>query len=240
MAELKAIFWDMDGTMVNSEPLWEIATLEMSERMGKRMTLAQRERTIGGSFHNTYLVCCEITGTEPTPEGEKEQFAIMRDRMVELLSQELEPFPGVRELLGELRDRGIPMFVTTNTPRDIAAGAIKGIGEQYFTDSVCGDEVPNGKPAPDMYLEASRRAGARPDQCLVFEDSANGMKAAAAAGCVLIGIPEHADVPVPEQATLLATLVHPEAKEIDYGHRGFEGIHADDVIGWFEKITSEK
>ncbi|MDO4910702.1 MAG: HAD family phosphatase [Corynebacterium sp.] len=239
MAELKAIFWDMDGTMVDSEPLWAIATFEMSERLGKRLTLEERELTVGGSFNNTYNVCCRIAGVEPTAEGEQEQYEIMRDRMIELLSEQLEPFAGVRNLLGELKERGIPMFVTTNTPRAIAAGAIKGIGEEFFTDSVCGDEVPKGKPAPDMYLEAARRVGADPSECLVFEDSATGMRAAHDAGCVLIGLPAHAEVEVPEGTTLLASLLNPEATEIDYEHAGFDGVHADDVLNWFEQVSNK-
>ncbi|MGP6173185.1 HAD family hydrolase [Corynebacterium sp. A21] len=224
---LKAIFWDMDGTMVDSEPLWGEATFELSEALGRRLTPQLRESTVGGSFPNTLSVCALHAGVELHEEDYPRYRRKMFDRMAELFSDNLTPNPGVRELLGELKRQEIPMLVTTNTERELADSCIDAVGRHFFCDSVTGDEVPAPKPAPDMYLEAARRVGADPAHCLVFEDSFAGMSGAIAAGCKVIGLPEDPRGPVPEGVTLLRSL---------HGTNSFQGVTAAHVHDWFDRI----
>lgn len=224
---LKAIFWDMDGTMVDSEPLWGEATFELSEALGRRLTPQLRESTVGGSFPNTLSVCALHAGVELSDEDYPRYRRKMFDRMAQLLSDNLTTNPGVRELLGDLKRQEIPMLVTTNTERELADSCIDAVGRHFFWDSVTGDEVPAPKPAPDMYLEAARRVGADPAQCLVFEDSFAGMSGAVAAGCKVIGLPEDPRGPVPEGVTLLSSL---------HGSNSFQGVTAANVHHWFDQI----
>lgn len=230
---MRAIFWDMDGTLVDSEPLWEIATFELSERLGKRITPEQREQTMGGSFLNTLRICAEHAGVEVTEELIASEFSFMCHRMVELLSKELEPFAGVRELLTQLKERGIKSYITTNTPRIIADGAIDGIGRDLFAGSVCGDEVEHPKPAPDIYVRAAQLAGIAPQDCLVFEDSPTGMRAAVAAGCRVIGLPAHKDIAVPEGVQLFTDL----AGQKPFNH-SYIGLGVEDLYRWFNSFSS--
>lgn len=224
---LKAIFWDMDGTMVDSEPLWGEATYELSEQLGRRLTPELRETTVGGSFPNTLRVCAQHAGVELNEADYPRYRRQMFDRVAELFAGQLRPNPGVRELLADLRGENIPMLVTTNTERELADPSIAAVGTQFFDGSISGDEVAYPKPAPDMYLVAARRVGADPADCLVFEDSFAGMSGAVAAGCQVIGLPESSDQPVPEGVTLLRSL---------HGTNSFQGATAADVRTWFDRI----
>ncbi|AGF72484.1 HAD family hydrolase [Corynebacterium halotolerans] len=225
---LTAIFWDMDGTLVDTEPLWGTATYELSELLGRRLTPELRDTTVGGSFPNTLQVCAAHAGVELTDEDYPRYRRHLFDRMAQLLDAHLTPNPGVPELLADLHAREVPMLVTTNTERELADPSIEAVGRRFFVDSIAGDEVAHPKPAPDMYLEAVRRVGAHPTECLVFEDSTAGMTAAAMAGCRVIGLPADPDTPVPAGVTALRDLQESAS---------LAGVTADDVLGWFDHLT---
>ncbi|MBC3185555.1 HAD family phosphatase [Corynebacterium sp. zg-331] len=220
----RAIFWDMDGTLVDSEPLWEIATYELSERLGRRITAQQRDATVGGSFDNTLRICAEHAGVTVTASQARDLHDSMFARMGELFSRFLVPRPGVRAVLSALHRHGIPMMVTTNTERSLADTAIAAVGAEFFCGSVAGDEVARFKPAPDMYLEAARRVEAPPEDCLVFEDSPAGMHAAVAAGCRVIGLPED-----PADLVSGALLM----QDLHGGSRSFTEVSTEEIARWF-------
>ena len=88
-----------------------------------------------------------------------------------------------------------PMALVTNTQRALTERALNSIGRQYFSVSVCGDEVPNGKPAPDPYLRAAELLGLEPSGCLAVEDSVTGAAAADVAGCAVLVVPNDVAVP---------------------------------------------
>ncbi|WKD57663.1 Phosphorylated carbohydrates phosphatase [Corynebacterium capitovis DSM 44611] len=213
---LDAIFWDMDGTLVDTEPLWGVATYELSERLGRRLTPELREATVGGSFANTLAVCARHAGLTLDDADSAHYKEWMYQRMSELIGHDLLPNPGIDGLLADLAEAGVPMYVTTNTERRLADVCINAVGRDYFAGSITGDEVAHPKPAPDMYAEAARRAGARPERCLVFEDSWAGMSAAAAAGCRVFGLAEA----VPRGVTR-------------FDPARFVGATARDVEAWF-------
>lgn len=223
-----AIFWDMDGTMVDSEPLWGIATYELSEKLGRRLGEKEREKTVGGSFPNTLEVCARHAGIDPaTLDAEaiaKEFFA----RVAEIFHGNLHPRPGVRQLLAELAAEQTPMFVTTNTIRSLADPAIEAVGEHFFQGSVTGDDVANPKPHPEIYLKAAQLAGADPADCLVFEDSVAGQTAAMKAGCRVISLPENQARDQVKGTTYLGDLRGDGSIE-------FAGVRAQDVYRWFRQ-----
>lgn len=211
-----AVFWDMDGTLIDTEPLWGQATYELGELLGRPLTPEVREQTIGSSFPNTLRIVADWAG-HTLAEGDVERYRTwMFSRVAELFSGGITLNPGIEGVLEALAQRGTPMFVCTNTQRVLADPCIDAIGREYFVDTITGDEVDNPKPAPEMYLEAARRVGAAPGECLVVEDSWNGMSAAAAAGCVVLGL---ADA-VPEGVSTL----DPQA---------LVGADAGDVDSWF-------
>lgn len=224
---IKAIFWDMDGTMVDSEPQWGIATYELSEAMGRRLTPELRELTVGSSLPRTMRLCAEHAGITLSDADYARYRAGMFARVHELFDESLVPNPGVTKLLTELKALNIPMLVTTNTERDLATRSVAAVGNEFFIGSIAGDEVPSPKPAPDMYLEAARRVGLDPSECLVFEDSYNGMVGAVTAGCRVIGLhPE--EVEAPEGVVSLRSL---------HGANTFDGVSAEMVTRWYEEIA---
>ena len=208
--------------MIDTEPLWEIATYELSERLGKRLTPELRAKTVGGSLMNTLTVCANHANISIDDIDIPHQRNLIYQRVGSLMS-DISPMPGVINLLETL---DFPKFVTTNTERDLANRAIEAVGKHYFDGSVTGDEVINPKPAPDMYLKASDMAGANPQDCLVFEDSINGMTGAVAAGCVVIAL---SDTPV-DGATSLREL---------HGSLSLEGVTATEVLTWYSEIREK-
>lgn len=222
-----AIFWDMDGTLSDSEPLWEKAIYYTSAQMGREATPAVRAETVGGTVFDALAILARWVGRTLPPEEIEHYKGVMFDYVSELYATELVLFPGVSNLLEGVRADGIPQYLTTNTQRAVADPVIDAIGRDFFTDTVCGDEVPNGKPAPDIYLEAARRANAEPGQCLVFEDSPTGMRAAVTAGCVVVGLP-HDGTTVPDGATPIARL---------HGGTHLEGATVADMYRWYAELV---
>ena len=216
-----AVFWDMDGTLIDTEPLWGIATYELGELLGRPLTAEVRERTVGVNFDTTLRIVAEWAG-HSLVDGDVERYkAWMYARMRELLSEGVEVNPGVGELLVALKQRGTPMLVCTNTERELADACIDAVGREFFVDTITADEVARAKPHPDMYLEAARRVGASPADCLVVEDSWSGMSAGAAAGCAVLGLASE----VPEGVTVFDPV-------------RFVGADASDVDAWFTQAAT--
>ncbi len=195
---MKAILWDMDGTLVDSEPLWAIAIYELGEAMGKPLTEEVRLKTVGATTPATVQICADYAGVTLTDEKRDEWVAWVFRRVSQLLSQQLEFRPGIPEILRQAKEAGIGMALVTNTARTLTDVSLQSIGTEHFAFTLCGDEVAQGKPAPDIYAEAVRRFGLTPDECLVVEDSGAGMQAGLAAGCRVLGIPEQPSTQVPE------------------------------------------
>lgn len=220
---MAAIIWDMDGTLIDSENLWAETTYALSEAMGKRLTPEQRAKTVGTSFAFTSALCADNAGITLDEESSAMWKKRMYDHIRSLMETRLEVRSGVPELLDALHASGVPMAIATNTEREVAVSALKVLRTERFQEIVCGDDVPQPKPAPDMYLLAAEKLGVAPEDCLVFEDSLGGMTAALAAGCRVLGLPEDPALELPEGAVALRDV----AGTID-----FSGISAKQVIGW--------
>jgi beta-phosphoglucomutase-like phosphatase (HAD superfamily) len=102
---------------------------------------------------------------------------------------------------------GVPMALVTNTRRGLTENALNSIGRHYFSVTVCGDEVPDGKPAPDVYLRAAELLGLMAKDCLAIEDSTTGTAAAEAAGCPVLVVPNEVEVPVSVRRRHVSSLV---------------------------------
>ncbi|MGJ4077635.1 phosphoribosyl-ATP diphosphatase [Corynebacterium macclintockiae] len=203
---MKAILWDMDGTLVDTEPLWGIATFEMGEKMGRPLTPEVREKTVGATTPTTVEICAAHAGLVLDDAAKAAWLDFMYTRVGELLARELEFRPGIREILHEAKAAGFPMALVTNTNRALTELSLDSIGREFFDFTLCGDEVPNGKPAPDIYATAAARFGFAPDDCLVVEDSTTGMTAARDAGCRVLGAPTDPHTAIPTGVQTLAEL----------------------------------
>jgi HAD superfamily hydrolase (TIGR01509 family) len=130
----------------------------------------------------------------------------LHEYTAELFDGGLPWCPGARELLEALAAERTPMALVTNTQRALTERALKSIGEQYFSASVCGDEVPRGKPAPDVYQRAAALLGLEPSVCLAIEDSVTGTAAAESAGCPVLVVPNDVEVPKGRRRAHLSSL----------------------------------
>lgn len=185
-----AVLFDMDGTLVDSEKLWDIALGEAAERLGGSLTRDARERMLGSHTEATLRVLFDDVGVEPTPGLRADVARWLETRMGELLSSELPWLPGAREVLVEVRRAGVPTALVTSTVRTLADLALVSIGRQNFDVTVCGDEVDgHNKPHPEPYLRAARLLDVDPERCLAIEDSPTGVAAASAAGCTVVVVP---------------------------------------------------
>ena len=214
---IKGAVFDMDGLMIDTEKLyllyWKKAAADFGYDMKDEHVYAIR------SLARKYSIPMlkSFFGEDfPTEE--------VRARRTELINAHIEKNgidlkKGLFELLNWLKDHGVKLAVATATPRERATLYLRRINAlDLFDTVVCGDMIANGKPDPDIYLTAARELDLPPEQCAAFEDSPNGIKAAHAAGCHAIMIPDM--TPPDDEITPLLSAVYPDlAQAISY----FEG-----------------
>ncbi|MEC3917157.1 HAD family hydrolase [Nocardia sp. CDC160] len=196
VARLDAVLWDMDGTLLDSEKLWDLALRELAGEYGRDLTDEVRHALIGASGPNAFRILFEGLGIDHTPDTVAHGEAWMERRVTELFHGPVPWRPGAREALEMLRAAGIPMALVTNTKRSLTEFGLNTIGREFFGATVCADEVPHGKPAPDLYLRAAELLGVAPENAVAIEDSPTGSIAAQSAGCTLLVVP--CEVPVPD------------------------------------------
>lgn len=213
VAVLKAVLFDMDGTLVDSEKLWDVSLQALYARLGGVLTPEVRVSTVGSSAQGLMRIVYSDLGLEPDPVAMEESSDWLHDYTGELFEQGLTWLAGARELLDGLTAAGVPMALVTNTKRALTERALKSIGAHYFSASVCGDEVEHAKPAPDPYLRAAHLLGFAAEECLAIEDSVTGSEAAQAAGCPVLVVPNDVEVPDGPRRQHVASLadVDPEA-----------------------------
>jgi HAD superfamily hydrolase (TIGR01509 family) len=185
----------MDGTLVDSEKLWDISLAALYEKLGGRMTPEVRASMVGGSAEDTINTVYTDLGLEPDPVAMAASIRWLHDYTAELFDNGLPWCDGAQEILEALAAEGTPMALVTNTQRALTERALNSIGHDYFSATVCGDEVPRGKPAPDAYLRAASLLDLPPAACLAIEDSVTGTAAAERAGCPVVVVPNDVAVP---------------------------------------------
>ncbi|MGH3433454.1 MAG: HAD family hydrolase [Thermocrispum sp.] len=190
-----AVLWDMDGTLVDSEKLWEIGLHELAEHLGGRLSPEARLAMVGTNVTVTMELLFADLGLELTPAAFAEADRWLEARMHELFTDEVPWQPGAREALRMVRDTGLPTALVTSTVRSLTEGALDYIGREWFDVTVAGDEVGGeNKPHPEPYLIAAGLLAVDPGRCVAIEDSPVGTASAVAAGCSVIVVPGDVDV----------------------------------------------
>ena len=192
---MKAVLFDMDGTLVDSEKLWDVSMHQLYERFGSTMSPEVRDSTVGGSAEDVIRIVYTDLGLPHDPAHMAQTADWLHDITGDLFEAGLPWCPGARDLLDALAAEAVPMALVTNTRRGLTERALNTIGRHYFVASVCGDEVPRGKPAPDAYQRAVALLGLNPAHCLAIEDSVTGAAAAEEAGCPVLVVPNDVAVP---------------------------------------------
>jgi HAD superfamily hydrolase (TIGR01509 family) len=176
----------MDGTLVDSEPLWFRAEADVVSRLGGSWRHEHQAALLGGSLRRTTRYILDLTGANAAEEEVSTQ---LLDRMAQLLRDDVTTLPGAAELLRDLYRAGVPCALVTASHRQLVEPVLAALGRHHFAASVAGDEVRHGKPAPDPYLRAATLLGVDPSRCVALEDSPTGVASAEAAGCMTVAIP---------------------------------------------------
>jgi HAD superfamily hydrolase (TIGR01509 family) len=188
---LGGVLCDMDGTLLDSEKIWDVALADTAAWLGGELSAAARQRMVGSSLGRSVAILHADLDVDADPESSA---AFLTERTAELFRTDLVWRPGARELLGALRDAHVPTALVTSTRRHLTEIALDTMGREFFTATVCGDEVRRPKPHPDPYLRAAHLVGAAPVRCVAIEDSPIGVASAEAAGCVVVAIPNDVDI----------------------------------------------
>lgn len=211
---MKAVLWDMDGTLVDSEKVWDISLAALYERLGGELTPAVRASMVGSVAENTMRIVYTDLGLDHDPAAMAESSRWLSDFTAELFEGGLPWCDGAREMLEALVAERTPMALVTNTERALTERALNGIGRHYFSATVCGDEVASGKPAPDPYLRAVALLGLAPQECLAVEDSVTGSAAAERAGCPVLVVPNDVAVPVGRRRRHVSSLIELDVADL--------------------------
>ncbi|MGI9008360.1 MAG: HAD family hydrolase [Streptosporangiaceae bacterium] len=203
---LEAVLFDMDGLLVDSEPLWFEVEHAVMARLGGRWTEADQRKLVGGSLPTSvdYLIS---RGTREVSRDDVAGWLV--GGMADLLAErEVTVLPGAAELLAEVTAAGLPRALVTSSERVIMDAVLASLTRHgiSFTVTVCGADVRHPKPHPEPYLRAAGLIGADPRACVALEDSPNGVTAALAAGCVTVAVPGVAEVPVRPGLTIAPSL----------------------------------
>ncbi|MCS6842176.1 MAG: HAD family phosphatase [Roseiflexus sp.] len=193
MTDFTAAIFDMDGTLLNNMPLYYRAFRMFLERHGLRPPPpSEAVRLIGKRQSDIFPA---LFGRALTPE-EIARYTQEAGRLYREMLVGVKPLPGLLRFLDTLKQQGVRIGLATSAPRENVAPTLAALDIADRFDAITlGDEVPRGKPAPDIFLEAARRLGQPADRCVVFEDSHAGIAAARAAGmrCVALATTHTAD-----------------------------------------------
>lgn len=187
---LAAVLWDMDGTLVDTEPFWFQGEYALAEEFGGEWTHADALELVGNDMVETGRYMAERWGVDLTPT---EMVHRLHDKVVASIAaaDELPWRPGALDLLEGLNDAGIPCALVTMSWDVMALPIVARMPQGRFDAVVTGSMVANGKPHPEPYLTGAALLGAHPADCLAIEDSNTGATSAEAAGCTVLTVENH-------------------------------------------------
>ena len=200
---LQAVLFDMDGLLIDSEPMWLEVETEVMAWLGGEWGPQHQQKLLGGSV--TYAAHYMLSLVEATVAPQEVERRLV-DGMAERLAGSVPLMPGAKELLAEVRAAGVATALVSSSERRLVEAALAGIGREHFDVTVAGDEVARRKPDPEPYLTAMARLGVSPGRCVVLEDSPTGLAAAEAAGCVTLAVPGVVPVPPAPGRTVVESL----------------------------------
>jgi HAD superfamily hydrolase (TIGR01509 family) len=203
--EVAAVLFDMDGTLVDSEKIWDITVAELAVRLGGSVSPEARVAMLGTNLARSMELLHADLGIIDGDADSDGDWLLARTK--EYFARGLPWQPGARELLDAVHAEGLPIALVTSTPRELVDEALKSIGEHYFDATVCGAEVTHNKPHPESYLSAAALLGVTAPDCVAIEDSPVGVAAAEAAGCRVLAVPSEVPVPEGPHRTVVSSLL---------------------------------
>ncbi|MGJ9423888.1 HAD family hydrolase [Aeromicrobium sp. CF3.5] len=200
MTDFAAVLWDLDGTIVDTEPIWIAAEHELAADHGTTWTEEDALQLVGNALLDSGEYIRTRLGLDLTAVQVVDYLVA---RVVAALDHDIPWRPGARELIDGLADQTVPQALVTMSYRAIAAPVVAHLP---FQAVVTGDEVTHGKPHPEPYLRAAELLGVDAADCLAVEDSATGAASANAAGCTVVVVPHMVPVPPASRRVSLPSL----------------------------------
>jgi HAD superfamily hydrolase (TIGR01509 family) len=198
-----AVLFDMDGTLVDSEKVWDVALNELAVReAGRHLSTRARQEMIGSSMVTSMRIMRDDLGLDREPDQDW-----LIERVFELFARGLVWRPGALELLRAVRAQGLRTALVTSTGRKLVEVALETLGRENFDVIVCGDEVAVPKPDPTPYRLAAELLEVPVEQCVAIEDSPTGMASAVASGAAVLAVPSELELPPTDGVHLRDSLV---------------------------------
>jgi HAD superfamily hydrolase (TIGR01509 family) len=186
-----AVLWDMDGTLVDTEPYWIQTEFDLAERYGGSWSEAHALNLVGNDLLDSGRYIREHMGIDLSPE---EIVEALLDGVVHRVEQDVPWRPGAVDLIESVRAAGIPSALVTMSYERFVAPILAQLPPETFRVVVTGDRVSQGKPHPEPYLTAAAALGVAPTECVAVEDSTTGTTSAVSAGCQVLVVPNHVTV----------------------------------------------
>lgn len=199
-----AVLWDMDGTLVDTEPYWIATEYAMAEKYGGTWSEEHALNLVGNALLESGAYIRVHMGIDLTPQEIVDE---LLDGVVELVREAVPWRPGARELLADLRANDVQCALVTMSWQRFVEPILAHLPADTFATIVTGDRVEFGKPHPEPYLTAAAELGVAPEDCLAIEDSNTGAKSGVAAGCVVLCVPHHVPILEGERRVFRDTLV---------------------------------
>jgi len=198
-----AVFFDMDGLLVDSEPEWLKSESEITAAYGYQWTSQDQIACLGGPLSRVGQYMHDKCNQAETPD-------FFTNKLVEVQSEKMRshtPFmPGAYELVKDLQKNGVKTGLVSASPRIIVDAVLDNVGAELFPFSISSDDVERTKPHPDAYLKAAQLTNSAIENCLVFEDSLTGVGAATSSGAWLVAVPHLVHVDESERVRVIKSL----------------------------------
>lgn len=217
---VRAVVFDFDGLMFNTEDIFDHVGHELLRRRNRRMTTALRSRMMGRRAPEAFAVLVEeLELTETVKELQAESAEIFNAR----LDEHLAPMPGLFEVLERIEQRRLPKAVATSSARPYLLDLLGRFDlQERFDVLLAAGDVRHGKPHPEIYLKAAEALGLAPAETLVFEDSETGTRAAAEAGATVVSVPNE----------------HTDGHDFSRAHHVAESLHDPSVLALLDRGTT--
>jgi HAD superfamily hydrolase (TIGR01509 family) len=210
--ELQAVLFDMDGTLVDTEPYWIAAEYALVESFGGTWSEEHAHALVGNALIDSAIYLRKHGSVDLDPPAIVER---LLDDVVRSTEGIVPWRPGARELLAALAERGVPCALVTMSYTRLAETMTDELPPGTFAAVVTGDQVNDGKPHPEAYLTALERLGVSAAHSVAIEDSPTGIASAEAAGCIVVAVPHHVPIPAAPGRVIVESLADLDINRLD-------------------------
>jgi HAD superfamily hydrolase (TIGR01509 family) len=222
-----AVLWDMDGTIVDTEPYWIATEYELVAEFGGEWSEEKAHSIVGKDLRDSAAVLRDQGGVDLPIDDIVNR---LLDGVIEKVRIKVPWRPGAKEILSQVRKSGVPNALVTMSWKRFADAVVSALPPGTFEAVITGDEVSKGKPDPEPYLAAAKALGVDPRECVAIEDSPTGVRSAVAAGCTTFAVPNVVDLPESRHYTRLSSLMELDMRvlgittKLEYKRRHWKAI----------------